>query len=116
MIIFRRIWILCPAAIQQPVAGMGEPVIKHGTAVPIVDGGRLFVVGIEKLGAGTAIGGLTPALLISTEPSGIPAPGVPPGDGGDTKVAADEAALPEVALHVAEFASDGVPMPIPPPS
>ena len=95
---------------------MGEPVIKHGTAVPIVDGGRLFVVGIEKLGAGTAIGGLTPALLISTEPSGIPAPGVPPGDGGDTKVAADEAALPEVALHVAEFASDGVPMPIPPPS
>jgi hypothetical protein len=95
---------------------MGEPVIKHGTLVPIADGGRPFMVGIEKPGGGTAIGGLTPALLISTEPSGIPAPEVSPVDGGDANAAADEAALPELASHVAEFASDDVPMPIPPPS
>jgi hypothetical protein len=95
---------------------MDEPVIAHGMPVPTAGEGRPFVVGIEKLGAGTAIGGLTPALLISTEPSGIPAPEVPLGDGGDAKVAADEAALPEAASHVAVFASDDVPMPIPPPS
>jgi hypothetical protein len=111
MMIFRRIWILHPAAIQQPVPGTGEPVIKHGAPVPIVDGGRLFVVDMEKPGAGTAIGGLTPALPISTEPSGILAPKAPPADGWDAKVAADEAA--GVASHVA---SDDVPMLIPPPS
>jgi hypothetical protein len=116
MMIFRRMWNPRPAAIQQPVAVMGEPVIKHGTPVPIVDGGRPFIVGTYELGGGTTIGGLTPALLISTEPSGIPAPEGPPGDDGNAKVAADEAALPEVASHAAEFASDDVPMPNPRPS
>jgi hypothetical protein len=49
---------------------MDEPVIEHGMLPPIVGGGRL--VGIETLGAGTTTDGLTPALLISKEPKGIP--------------------------------------------
>lgn len=95
---------------------MDEPVIAHGMPVPTVGEGRPFVVGIEKLGVGTAIGGLTPALLISTEPNGIPAGDMPPGDGGDASVAADDALLPGVASHVVGLASEDPPIPIPPPS
>jgi hypothetical protein len=95
---------------------MDEPVIAHGMPVPTAGEGRPFVVGIEKLGAGTAIGGLTPALLISTEPSGIPAGEAPLGDGGNVRVAVDEAPLLEVVSHVAELPSNDVPVAIPPPS
>jgi hypothetical protein len=91
---------------------MDEPVIAHGMPVPTVGEGRPFV-GIEKLGAGTAIGGLTPALLISTEPNGIPAGDMPPGD---ETVAADDALLPDVASHVVGLASEDPPIPNPPPS
>ena len=101
---------------QQPVAGMDEPVIAHGMPVPTVGEGRPFVVGIEKLGVGTAIGGLTPALLISTEPNGIPAGDMPPGDDGDATVAADDALLPDVASHVVGLASEDPPISNPPPS
>ena len=93
---------------------MDEPVIEHGMLPPIIGGGRL--VGIETLGAGTATGGLTPALLISNEPNGIPAGDTPLGDGGSARVVADEAALVEVMPHVAELASEDAPTPIPPPS
>jgi len=95
---------------------MDEPVIEHGMPAPIVAGGELVVVGIEKLGAGTATEGLTPALLISNEPKGIPAGEAPPGDGSDVRGAVDEGPLLEVASHVAEPPSNVVPIPIPPPS
>jgi hypothetical protein len=52
---------------------MGEPVVEHGMLPPIIIGERLGrLVGIETLGAGTTTDGLTPALLISKEPNGIP--------------------------------------------
>jgi hypothetical protein len=94
---------------------MDEPVIEHGVLAPIVDEVGLVVVGIERLGAGTTTEGLTPALLISNEPSGIPAGETPPGDLGNVMVA-DEPPLPEVVSHVVELPGNGVPAIIPPPS
>jgi hypothetical protein len=99
-------------AIQQAAEGMDEPVIGHGMRAAIV-GEDGFVVGIERLGAGTPTEGLMPALLISNEPNGIPAGEAPPGDGGNVKVA--DAPLPEVVSQIAEV-PNGVPNSTPPPS
>jgi hypothetical protein len=70
------------------------------------------------LGIGLTGTGLSPPLLISTEPIGIPAAEPLPGD--EVDIADDDAALP-VALvsHVPDDAmppGNGIPIVIPPPS
>ena len=99
--------------VQQAVEGRDEPVIEHGTLAPNVDEVGLVGVGIERPGAGTTTEGLTPALLISNEPSGIPVEETAPGDLGNVMVA-DEPPLPEAVSQAVELASDEGP--IPPPS
>jgi hypothetical protein len=124
-------------AVQQPVVeDMDELVIGHGLPVPmvgegsklapivdggsmlvpIVDGRGVIVVGRVRLGAGTMTDGLTPKLLISKEPNGIPAGEVPPGADGDIGATVDTTPLLEVVPHVAEPPDEGAPIPIPPPS
>lgn len=113
-------------AVQQPVEGMYEPVVEHGMPVPMVDGGSMLtpvvggkefiVAGMVRVGAGTVIDGLTPKLLISKDPIGIPVGETPPGVSGDVGIAVDGAALVDVVSHITELASAGVPIPIPPPS
>ena len=83
---------------------------------PVVGGGKYVVVGMVRLGAGTATDALTPALLISTEPNGIAVGETPPGVNGDIGATADTTPLLEVVPHVAELADDDAPIPIPPPS
>jgi len=68
MMNFRRICIL---DLQQAVEDVDEPMIGHGMLALMVGEERLFVVAIGRPGAGTATGGLMPALLSSTEPKGI---------------------------------------------
>ena len=77
------------------------------------------VLGPATSGIGLGIGltgiGLRPALVVSTEPNGIPAGEAPPGDGVDI---ADDDAVPPVEL-VPQFAvlpGNGIPIANPPPS
>jgi hypothetical protein len=106
-----------------PTVGEGSmlaPTVGEGSMLaPIVDGAGLIVAGMVRVGAGTMTDGLTPKLLISKDPNGIPAGETPPGtvgDVGDVGVAVDGAALVEVVSHIAELASAGAPTPVPPPS
>jgi len=94
---------------------MDEPVIEHGMLAPTVGVGGLVVIGIEILGAGTTTEGLTPALLISNEPNGIPAGEAPPGDGGNARVAV-EPGPPELVPQIGEVPCNAVPNSSPPPS
>src|SRR5258705_11854122 len=82
------------------------PVVPHAAAVVVGDE-TMGVVGANELGptvpttgntpvVGTAGAELTPRLLISIEPNGIPGRAPPPGVGGDVDVAVavdDEAML-----------------------
>jgi hypothetical protein len=95
-------------AVQQPVEDMDGRVVEQGTPLPVIDG--------DGMGAGTISNGLTPALLISTEPIGIPARGRPPGDAGDVAALLVEL-VPQAPDIAALPGSDvPVPVPVPPPS
>ena len=83
---------------------------------PIVDGRGVIVVGRVRVGAGTMTDGLTPKLLISKDPNGIPAGEAPPGADGDIGATVDTTPLLEVVPHVAEPPDEDAPIPIPLPS
>jgi hypothetical protein len=87
---------------------MDDPVVEHGVPRSVDDG--------NGLGVGTSGAALSPPLPISTEPSGIPVRGEPPGDMGDV-AALPVALVPQAADIAALPGSDvPVPIPIPPPS
>ena len=90
------------------------PVVPHAAAV-VVGGETAGVVGANALGpaaptmgntpvVGTAGAELTPRLLISIEPNGIPVRATPPGAVGDVDVGVDdEAMLLEPEPHVPDM-------------
>jgi hypothetical protein len=86
-----------------PVIGDVEPTNVDGAiVVPMVDGLAPTIPKEEDEagGDGRVIGGLTPALPISNDPSGIPVRAVPPGDAegadpvGDVVEAPAQGAIP----------------------
>ena len=90
------------------------PVVPHA-AVVVVGGETAGVVGANALGpaaptmgntpvVGTAGAELTPRLLISIEPNGIPVRATPPGAVGDVDVGVDdEAMLLEPEPHIPDI-------------
>jgi hypothetical protein len=127
---------------QQPVEDDDDtvvPIAAHGPPTPTAglnvldaettggDAAGAVVIGEEALdpatsgmGLGTGLtgSGLSPELVVSTEPNGIPAGEAPPSDG---VAIADDEAVPVVELvpQLAELAvlpGNGIPIAIPPPS
>jgi hypothetical protein len=100
------------------VSSTGAPTVAGGVPrVPVVDGIGLSVPNVDgnTLGVGTTTNGLTPALPISTEPSGIPVRATLPGAVDD--IAAVDEALPlGLAPQITPLLGNEVPIPIPPPS
>jgi hypothetical protein len=88
--------------VEKPVSGVGddgEANVDGTVRVPMVDGlePRVPIGEDEAAGAGSVISGLTPALPISTDPSGIPVREAPLGDAEDAtplEAAEQGAALP----------------------
>jgi hypothetical protein len=92
------------------------PVIPVVPMVPVVRPGMVLVVGDETVGivgtngaaptkgvtliVGTAAAELTPRLLISMEPNGIPVRAAPPGVVGDVDVGVDDEAMLEPEPHI----------------
>src|SRR6195256_3631626 len=96
------------------------PVVPHAAAV-VVGGETAGVVGANALGpaaptmgntpvVGTAGAELTPRLLISIEPNGIPVRATPPGVVGDVDVGVDdEAMLLEPEPHIPDMPDVSIP-------
>src|SRR5215831_19339568 len=81
---------------------------------------RIPGVGKEGMSAGAKGPGLIPWFPISTDPNGIPARGIAPGDSGDVAADVDAAELAEFGqpVMVAVLPGSEVPIPVcsPPPS
>jgi hypothetical protein len=96
--------------LQHPPEVIDAPVVGHGIVFTVVDepGSRGGIVGAgptvgdtDTPTVGTAAALLTPRLLISTDPSGIPVRAAPPGVSGDVDVGVDdEATLLEPEPHI----------------
>ena len=92
-----------PVPTAPPLPMPAPPVVPHAAAVVVGDE-TVGVAGANELGptvpatgntpiVGTAGAELTPRLLISIEPSGIPVRATPPGAIGDVDVGVDEEAM-----------------------
>jgi hypothetical protein len=95
-----------PELPRVPHAGLLDVVVV-GESVGVVgitgDGPAVLTVG-NTLGTGTAGVELTPRLLISKDPNGIPVRGPPPGAVGEVDVGADDAAaLLEPEPHIPDI-------------
>jgi hypothetical protein len=101
-----------------PAAGRG-PNIEGVVEVPIADrfGPGIPIIEGDALGVGTTTKGLTPALPISTEPSGIPVRAALP-DAIEDIAAVDEALPLGLTPQITPLPGNevAVPSPIPPPS
>jgi hypothetical protein len=99
------------------VGDVGEANVNGTVRVPVVDGlePRVPIGEDEAAGAGSVISGLTPALPISTDPSGIPVREAPLGNAEGTDAIED--ATPVEAAQGAAL-SPNIPPPTasPPPS
>src|SRR6267154_918884 len=103
-----------PVPTAPPLPMPAPPVVPHAAAVVVGDK-TVGVAGATELGptvpatgntpiVGTAGAELTPRLLISIEPSGIPVRGTPPGVVGDVDVGVDdEAMLLEPEPHIPDM-------------
>ena len=103
-----------PAPTAPPLPMPAPPVAPHVAALVVVDE-TVGVVGANALGptvptmgntpiVGTAGAELTPRLLISIEPNGIPVRATPPGAVGDVDVGVDdEAMLLEPEPHIPDI-------------
>src|SRR5436189_6274852 len=91
-----------PAPTAPPLPRPAPPVAPHVAALVVVDE-TVGVIGANALGptvptmgntpiVGTAGAELTPRLLISIEPNGIPVRATPPGAVGDVDVGVDDEA------------------------
>src|ERR1700682_2616994 len=106
-----------PAATLLPIPALPMPPAVPHVAVLAVAGKRVGIVGANELGptvptvgntpvVGTAGAELTPRLLISIEPNGIPVRAAPPGAVGDVDVDVgvdDEAMLLEPEPHIPDI-------------
>src|SRR6266481_43539 len=98
-----------------PTPALPMPPVAEHVAVLEVAGETVGIVGSDELGptvptigntpvVGTAGAELTPRLLISIEPNGIPVRAAPPGVVGDVEVGVDdEAMLPEPEPHIPDI-------------
>ena len=103
-----------PAPTAQPLPMPAPPVAPHVAALVVVDE-TVGVIGANALGptvptmgntpiVGKAGAELTPRLLISIEPNGIPVRATPPGAVGDVDVGVDdEAMLLEPEPHIPDI-------------
>src|ERR1700738_4580322 len=93
-----------PAATLPPIPALPMPPVVPPVAVVAVVGKRVGIVGANERGptvptmgntpnVGTAGAELTPRLLISIEPNGIPVRAAPPGAVGCVDVGLDDAAM-----------------------
>ena len=109
-----------PVPTAPPLPMPAPPVVPHAAAVVVGDK-TVGVAGANELGptvpatgntpiVGTAGAELTPRLLISIEPSGIPVRATPPGAVGDVDVGVDdEAMLLEPAPHIPDMPDVSIP-------
>ena len=107
--------------VEKPVPDVGddgEAKVDGTVRVPMVDGlePRVPIGEDEAAGAGSVISGLTPALPISTDPSGIPVREAPLGNGEGTDAIED--ATPVEAAEQGAALPPNIPPPTasPPPS
>jgi len=108
-----------PAVPALPIPALPMPPVAEHVAVLAVAGETVGIVGTNELGptvpttgntpvVGTAGAELTPRLLISIEPNGIPVRAAPPGVVGDVDVEVgvdDEAMLLEPEPHIPDVSS-----------
>ena len=106
-----------PAVPALPIPALPMPPVAEHVAVLAVAGETVGIVGTNELGptvpttgntpvVGTAGAELTPRLLISIEPNGIPVRAAPPGVVGDVDVEVgvdDEAMLLEPEPHIPDI-------------
>ena len=106
-----------PTVPALPIPALPMPPVAEHVAVLVVGGETVGTVGANELGptvpttgntpvVGTAGAELTPRLLISIEPNGIPVRAPPPGVVGDVDVAVgvdDEAMLLEPEPHIPDI-------------
>ena len=109
-----------PTPTAPPLPMPAPPVAPHVAALVVVDE-TVGVIGANALGptvptmgntpiVGTAGAELTPRLLISIEPNGIPVRATPPGVVGDVDVGVDdEAMLLEPEPHIPDMPDVSIP-------
>ena len=112
-----------PAVTELPIPALPTPPVVPHVAVVAVVGAAVGIVGTNELGptvptigntpvVGTAGAELTPRLLISIEPNGIPVRAAPPGVVGDVDVDVgvdDEAMLLEPEPHIPDIPEVSIP-------